>query len=122
MQRLGEYLVEKGWLRQEALDHALALQESSGERLGVILLALSMVRREQLYIALSDLWGFPYVRLNVINLSLTVFFDTASGIRGLGLFSCLSGTCVLCARPLPHRPYAAITAMRGPVAKFPRKA
>ena len=60
--------------------------------------------------------------LNVINLSLTVFFDTASGIRGLGLFSCLSGTCVLGARPLPHRPYAAITAMRGPVAKFPRKA
>ena len=59
---------------------------------------------------------------NVINLSLTVFFDTASGIRGLGLFSCLSGTCVLGARPLPHRPYAAITAMRGPVAKFPRKA
>ena len=63
MQRLGEYLVEKGWLRQEALDHALALQERSGERLGVILLALSMVRQEQLYIALSDLWGFPYVRL-----------------------------------------------------------
>ena len=27
------------------------------------------------------------VHLNVINLSLTVFFDTASGIRGLGLFS-----------------------------------
>ena len=62
------------------------------------------------------------VKLNVINLSLTVFFDTASGIRGLGLFSCLSGTCVLGARPLPHRPYAAITTMRGPVAKFPRKA
>ena len=60
--------------------------------------------------------------LNVINLSLTVFFDTASGIRGLGLFSCLSGTCVLGAQLLPHRPYAAITAMRGPVAKFPRKA
>ena len=59
---------------------------------------------------------------NVINLSLTVFFDTASGIRGLGLFSCLSGTCVLGAQLLPHRPYAAITAMRGPVAKFPRKA
>ena len=52
---------------------------------------------------------------NVINLSLTVFFDTASGIRGLGLFSCLSGTCVLGAQLLPHRPYAAITAMRGPV-------
>ena len=34
----------------------------------------------------------PYVNLNVINLSLTVFFDTASGTRVLGLFSCLSGT------------------------------
>ena len=64
----------------------------------------------------------PWVSSNVINLSLTVFFDTASGIRGLGLFSCLSGTCVLGAQLLPHRPYAAITAMRGPVAKFPRKA
>ena len=63
-----------------------------------------------------------WIRFNVINLSLTVFFDTASGIRGLGLFSCLSGTCVLGAQLLPHRPYAAITAMRGPVAKFPRKA
>ena len=64
----------------------------------------------------------PRMKVNVINLSLTVFFDTASGIRGLGLFSCLSGTCVLGAQLLPHRPYAAITAMRGPVAKFPRKA
>ena len=60
--------------------------------------------------------------LNVINLSLTVFFDTASGTRVLGLFSCLSGTCVLDARPLPHRPYAAITARKAPVAKFPGKA
>ena len=59
---------------------------------------------------------------NVINLSLTVFFDTASGTRVLGLFSCLSGTCVLGARPLPHRPYAAITARKAPVAKFPGKA
>ena len=59
---------------------------------------------------------------NVINLSLTVFFDTASGTRVLGLFSCLSGTCVLDARPLPHRPYAAITARKAPVAKFPGKA
>ena len=70
------------------------------------------------FIPTSSSW----LNFNVINLSLTVFFDTASGIRGLGLFSCLSGTCVLGARPLPHRPYAAITAMRGPVAKFPRKA
>ena len=69
-----------------------------------------------------DLFVKRVYNVNVINLSLTVFFDTASGIRGLGLFSCLSGTCVLGARPLPHRPYAAITAMRGPVAKFPRKA
>ena len=62
------------------------------------------------------------VNHNVINLSLTVFFDTASGTRVLGLFSCLSGTCVLDARPLPHRPYAAITARKAPVAKFPGKA
>ena len=64
----------------------------------------------------------PPINPNVINLSLTVFFDTASGTRVLGLFSCLSGTCVLDARPLPHRPYAAITARKAPVAKFPGKA
>ena len=66
--------------------------------------------------------GLMEVGSNVINLSLTVFFDTASGTRVLGLFSCLSGTCVLDARPLPHRPYAAITARKAPVAKFPGKA
>ena len=59
---------------------------------------------------------------NVINLSLTVFFDTASGIRGLGLFSCLSGTASWAHSYYRIGPYAAITAMRGPVAKFPRKA
>ncbi len=61
--RLGETLVAHGWLRPEDLAYALEVQERSGERLGAILLALSLVERRHLYRALSEVWGLPYVEL-----------------------------------------------------------
>ncbi|AOV17455.1 glycosyl transferase [Acidihalobacter aeolianus] len=62
--RLGDYLVAQGTLAQQDLDYALQVQTQSGERLGEILLALSLVKREDLYQALSTLWGMPYLRLD----------------------------------------------------------
>lgn len=61
---LGEYLVKIGRITPEDLDYALQVQKQSGSRLGSILLSLSMVTREDLYKALSTLWGIPYVRLD----------------------------------------------------------
>ncbi|WP_437560501.1 glycosyltransferase [Acidithiobacillus sulfuriphilus] len=64
IKRLGEYMVEAGILKQQDLDYALQIQEQSGERLGAILLSLSMIAREDLYQALSVIWNMPYLRLD----------------------------------------------------------
>ncbi len=61
--RLGEFLLARGLISEEQLSRALELQARSGEKLGRILLALGYVRRKDLYQALSDLWGLPFVLL-----------------------------------------------------------
>ena len=108
---------ESGWV-----EHGRELEEAGADALELNIYFIPDVEEfcdtvEARYVSI-----LRQLKDNVINLSLTVFFDTASGTRVLGLFSCLSGTCVLDARPLPHRPYAAITARKAPVAKFPGKA
>jgi len=61
--RLGEALVERGLLQPDDLERALEIQARSGERLGRILITLSLVRRQQLYQVLSELWDYPFVDL-----------------------------------------------------------
>ena len=68
-QRLGEALVKKGFLKPEDLERALEVQARTGERLGRILLTLNLVRRQQLYQVLSELWGYPFVDLQVTSVS-----------------------------------------------------
>lgn len=63
-ERLGAYLVAQDMLAQKDLDYALQVQAQSGARLGEIILALSLVKREDLYHALSALWDMPYLRLD----------------------------------------------------------
>ncbi len=61
--RLGEALVVRGLLSQADLERALHYQERTGDRLGRILIALGLVRRQQLYQVLAELWGYPFVDL-----------------------------------------------------------
>lgn len=62
--KLGEYLLDKGLISRQDLEYALQLQTQSAEPLGQILLAFSLIRREELYQALSHLWSLPYRRLD----------------------------------------------------------
>lgn len=61
--RLGEYLVARGLLSPEDLAWALEVQQKSREPLGQILVSRGLVRRLDLYHALAELWGCPFVDL-----------------------------------------------------------
>ncbi len=73
--RLGEMLYEKGLITQEQLNEALAMQQLSGEKLGVALLKLGFLTPEQIADALSDHLRIPradfahrYISNQVVNL------------------------------------------------------
>jgi glycosyltransferase XagB len=61
--RVGELLVSKGLLTREGLRHALEVQIRTGDRLGAVLMSLGLVKRQQLYETLAELWGHPFVDL-----------------------------------------------------------
>jgi cellulose synthase/poly-beta-1,6-N-acetylglucosamine synthase-like glycosyltransferase len=60
---LGEALVERGLISKLQLRWALETQERTGVRLGRVLLAAGLVRRQRLYEVLADLWGCDFVDL-----------------------------------------------------------
>ncbi len=61
--RLGEALVQEGLLSEADLQRALEVQARTGERLGRILIALGLVKRQQLYQVLAKIWNLPFVDL-----------------------------------------------------------
>lgn len=61
--RLGEILIQKGWIRNSDLEEALQEQKSSGEFLGEILLKKKYLTEEQLVIALSEQFRMPWISL-----------------------------------------------------------
>ncbi len=61
--RLGEALVQEGLLSVVDLQRALEVQARTGERLGRILIALGLVKRQQLYQVLAKLWNLGFVDL-----------------------------------------------------------
>ncbi len=61
--RLGAALVQDGLLTAQELQRALDVQARTGERLGRILIALGLVKRQQLYQVLAKIWGLPFVDL-----------------------------------------------------------
>ncbi|MGB9586040.1 MAG: glycosyl transferase, partial [Anaerolineales bacterium] len=61
--KLGEALIQRGWLTPVDLEKALEIQRRTGERLGRIFIALGIVRRQQLYRVLAELWQLPFVDL-----------------------------------------------------------
>jgi glycosyltransferase XagB len=60
---LGSALVERGLLTAEQLEWALDAHRRTGERLGRVLLAAGLVRRQTLYSVLAELWGTGFVDL-----------------------------------------------------------
>jgi len=65
--RLGDILVEKGYLRPEQLQAALEQQRSSGRTrlLGEILLSLGYCSEEQIAECLAEEYGLPFTRLEM---------------------------------------------------------
>ena len=61
--RLGEVLVSKGLISAEQLDQALALQKSSGRRLGRVLTELKFVTDAQIAEVVADQLGVEFVDL-----------------------------------------------------------
>jgi type IV pilus assembly protein PilB len=62
--RLGEILVEKGIITEEILNRALSIQQGSMEKLGDVFLKMEVIKEEDLYSALSDIYNVPYVNLD----------------------------------------------------------
>ena len=61
--RLGDILVEAGFLSQDQIQEALEDQKRSGEKLGDILIRLGMITPEAIADALSMHFGYPRVDL-----------------------------------------------------------
>ena len=62
-EQLGEALVDRGLLTADQLEWALDAHRRTGERLGRVLLAAGLVRRQTLYSVLAELWGCGFVDL-----------------------------------------------------------
>jgi glycosyltransferase XagB len=62
-EHLGTALVERGLLSAGQLEWALEAHRRTGERLGRVLLAAGLVRRQALYGVLAEIWGCGFVDL-----------------------------------------------------------
>jgi cellulose synthase/poly-beta-1,6-N-acetylglucosamine synthase-like glycosyltransferase len=60
---LGEALVERGLISKRQLRWALETHRRTGVRLGRVLLAAGLVRRQKLFEVLADLWGYGFADL-----------------------------------------------------------
>lgn len=62
--RVGEILIEKGFLKRDQLDKALEIQrESSSQRLGQTLIRLGIITEDQLAECLAQQLGIPYIAM-----------------------------------------------------------
>lgn len=62
--RIGDLLVEKGFISDAQLMDALAEQKRTGKKIGKVLTDLEFVSEEALLTCLSDYFHYPYVDLN----------------------------------------------------------
>jgi len=62
-EKLGEILVREGWITPQQRDWATAVQEKTGCRLGAILVAAGLIRRDAVYRVLARTWECDYVDL-----------------------------------------------------------
>ena len=61
--RLGEVLLERGIITRKQLEEALAEQQARGGLIGAVLIRLQMVTEEEVALALTAQYGFPYLPL-----------------------------------------------------------
>ena len=61
--RIGEVLLERGLINRKALDKALAHQKEHGGLMGQILIQLGFVTEDEVALALTAQYGFPYLPL-----------------------------------------------------------
>ena len=62
--RIGEVLLERGVISQKELEKALAYQKEHGGLMGQILIELKFVTEEEIALALTAQYGFPYLPLD----------------------------------------------------------
>lgn len=75
--RLGDLLVQEGFLNQKQLDQAVEIQRSKGGRLGDILVSLNLSTEDQILSTLAKRAGIPFVS------SLSVYGKISSEILSL---------------------------------------
>jgi len=61
--RIGEILLERGLINAKQLESALIHQKAHGGLLGQVLIALGYVTEEEVALALTAQYGFPYLPL-----------------------------------------------------------
>ena len=61
--RIGEILLERGVITRVQLDKALASQKANGGLLGAILIQLGVATEQEIALALTAQYGFPYLPL-----------------------------------------------------------
>jgi type IV pilus assembly protein PilB len=61
--KLGDLLVEKGLITPERVDEAISLQKQMSKRMGQIIVEKGWVSEQEVFIALGEQLGVPFVRL-----------------------------------------------------------
>ena len=62
--RIGEVLLERGVISHKKLEEALAYQKAHGGLLGQVLIRLGYTTEEEIALALTAQYGFPYLPLD----------------------------------------------------------
>ncbi len=62
--RIGEILLERGLINRKQLEEALARQKTQGGLLGQILIEMKVVTEEEIALALTAQYGFPFLPLD----------------------------------------------------------
>lgn len=70
--RLGDVLLERGVINRKQLEQALAQQQQSGGLLGQVLISLQCCSEEEIALALTAQYGFPYLPLENYELDSTL--------------------------------------------------
>lgn len=71
-EQLGELLIAQGFINQEQLDKALAIQKEEGGLIGEVLVGLGFCKEEDIARALTAQYGFPYLPLSNYEINLEV--------------------------------------------------
>ncbi len=73
--RIGEVLLQRGVIARKDLDKALAYQQEHGGLIGQILIKLGFTTEEEVALALTAQYGFPYLPLDN--------YEIDSGLTGI---------------------------------------